>query len=85
MLCRLIHFALAVLKLLKFKVCVIIGISTIDFSIFPALKGLKTSNKGKNIILFINLFVSLIELKMELLINYWTNASKFKIDKITYS
>ena len=32
-----------------------------------------------------NQFVSFIELKMQRLINYWANTSKFKIDKITYS
>ena len=39
MVCRLIDFALVVLKLLMFKVCGIIDISKI-FSIFPVLKGL---------------------------------------------
>ena len=47
MICRLIDVALVVLKLLMFKVCVIIGISRIEFfryffiiRIFPLLKGL---------------------------------------------
>ena len=40
MVCRLIDFALVVLKLLMFKVCGIIVISKSSFSIFPVLKGL---------------------------------------------
>ena len=35
--------------------------------------------------LFINLFVSLAELKTYILISYWINTYKFKINKITYS
>ena len=46
---------------------------------------LKTSNKRTYIPLLINQFVSLIELKMQQLKNYWTNTCRFKIDKITYS
>ena len=42
---------------------------------FPT--SLKASNKRTHIPLFINLFVSLIELKMQRLINYWTNRCKF--------
>ena len=46
---------------------------------------LKTSNKRTHIPLLINQFVSLIELKMQQLINYWAITYKFNIDKITYS
>ena len=46
---------------------------------------LKASNKRTHIPLLINQFVSLVELKMERLINYRTNTCKFKIGKITYS
>ena len=41
MVCRLIDFALVVLKLLMFKVCVIIGISKIEIFNFSALKRLR--------------------------------------------
>ena len=41
MVCRLIDFALVVLKLLMFKVCVIIGISKIKFFNFSSSKPLK--------------------------------------------
>ena len=40
MVCRLIDFALVVLKLLMFKVCGIIVISKSSFSIFSVLKEL---------------------------------------------
>ena len=46
---------------------------------------LKLSNKRTKIPLLINQFVSLIELKIKRLINYWANTCKFKIAKITYS
>ena len=52
---------------------------------FTKAHPLKASNKRTHIPLPINQFVSLIELKMYRLINYWTNTCKFKIDKITYS
>ena len=39
----------------------------------------------KHIPLLINQFVSLIELKMYLLINYWSNTCKYKICQMTYS
>ena len=45
MLCRLINFALAVLILLMFKVCGIIGISKSRLSNFPVLKQLKKKKK----------------------------------------
>ena len=45
MVCRLIDFALAVLKLLIFKVCVIIGISKIEFFNFSGTEKVKPENK----------------------------------------
>ena len=51
-------------------------------SVFFNSKYLKTSNNRTHIPLFINQFVPLIELKMQRLINYWTNTCKFKIDKM---
>ena len=47
MVCRLIDFALVVLKLLIFKVCGVIGISTIEFFNFPGTERVK-QNKKKN-------------------------------------
>ena len=47
MVCRLIDFALAVLKLLIFKVCVIIGISKIEFFNFSGTEKVKPENKWK--------------------------------------
>ena len=49
--CRLIDIALAVLKLLMSKICVIIGISKSSFSIFPVLKGLNELTGTKSGIL----------------------------------
>ena len=43
---RFIGFPLAVLKLLMFKVCGITGISKIEFSFFPLLKGLNKLKKN---------------------------------------
>ena len=54
-------------------------------SAFLNSKCLESLNKRTQIPLFIIQFVSLIELKMKRLINYWTNTCKFKIDKTTYS
>ena len=47
MVCRLIDFALVVLKLLIFKVCVIIGISKIEFFNFSGTEKVKPENKWK--------------------------------------
>ena len=44
---------------------------------------LNTSNKTTHVL--INQVVSLIELKMQRFIKYWTNTCNVKIDKITYS
>ena len=55
-------------------------------SVFLNSKCLKISTTKKiHIPLFVNQFISLIELKIQRLINYGTNTCKFKIDKITYS
>ena len=54
-------------------------------SVFLNSKCLKTANKRTHIPLFINQIISLIEQKMQPLMNYWNNACKFIIDKITYS
>ena len=43
---RLIDFALAVLKLLMFKVCEIIGISKIEFSNFLGTERIKLNQKN---------------------------------------
>ena len=45
MVCRLMGFALVVLKLLMFKVCVIIGISKIEFFIFSRSERVKQNQK----------------------------------------
>ena len=45
MVCRVIDFALVVLKLLIFKVCGIIGISTIEFFNFPGTERVKQNKK----------------------------------------
>ena len=42
---RLIDFALVILKLLIFKVCGIIGISTIEFFNFPGTESVKQNKK----------------------------------------
>ena len=45
MVCRLIEFALVVLKLLMFKVCGIIGISKIEFFYFSGTERVKQNQK----------------------------------------
>ena len=45
MVCRLIDFALVVLKFLMFKVCVIIGISKIEFFILFRIERVKQNKK----------------------------------------
>ena len=45
MVCRLIDFALVVLKLLMFKVCVIVGISKIEFFNFSGTERVKEVNQ----------------------------------------
>ena len=45
MVCRLIDFALVALKLLMFKVCVIIGISKIEFFNFFVTERVKQNQK----------------------------------------
>ena len=52
---------------------------------FTKEHSLKTSNKRTHIPLLINQFVSILELKMERLINHWTNTCKIKLDEMTYS
>ena len=46
MVCRLIDFALVVLKLLIFQVCVIIGISKIEFFNFSSTERVKKNQKN---------------------------------------
>ena len=46
MVCRLIKFALLVLKLLMLKVCVIIGISKIEFFNFSGTGRVKQNQKN---------------------------------------
>ena len=48
MVCRLIEFALVYLKLLVFKVCVIIGILQIDFFNFSRTERVKKNQKNSN-------------------------------------
>ena len=45
MVCRLIDFAIVVLTLLMFKVCVIIGISEIEFFNFSVTERVKQNQK----------------------------------------
>ena len=64
MVCRLIDFALMVLKFLMFNVCVIIGISKIEFFKFSGTERVKYSlnKKRKKAFLLLVLECSLISL-----------------------
>ena len=66
---------------LLFKASAFLQIFSSRNFLFLYSKCWKTSNKRTRIPLFIKQIVSLIELKMQRLINYWTNTCKFKIDK----
>ena len=50
-------------------------------SVFRNNKCLKTSNKRTHIPLFINQFVSLMELKMQWLIKYWTSTQSGSLEQ----
>ena len=70
MVCRLIDFALVVLMLLMFKVCVIIGISKIEFFNFSGTERVKQNKKN----------LKTIQNLLSLEVNYFSsNFNKFPI------